>query len=98
MVKFSALFESKSKFAIANQIIRSGTSTGANVGESQHAESKSDFIHKMKVPAKETDETEYWLLIASQSEYYPNCDDLLTKILSIIKGSVKDYWHINGWL
>lgn len=39
----------------------------------------------MKVAAKEPDETEYWLLIASQSENYPNCDDLLTKILSIKK-------------
>ncbi|MFN9864823.1 MAG: four helix bundle protein, partial [Bacteroidota bacterium] len=56
-----------------------------NVRESQNAESKADFIHKMKVAAKEADETEYWLLIASQSENYPNCDDLLTKILSIKK-------------
>ncbi|MCA4899600.1 MAG: four helix bundle protein [Bacteroidota bacterium] len=85
IVKFSELLESKRKFAIANQIIRSGTSIGANVRESQNAESKADFIHKMKVAAKEADETEYWLLIASQSENYPNCDDLLTKILSIKK-------------
>lgn len=85
IVKFSELLESKRKFAIANQIIRSGTSIGAIVRESQNAESKADFIHKMKVAAKEADETEYWLLIASQSENYPNCDDLLTKILSIKK-------------
>lgn len=85
IVKFSELLESKRKFAIANQLIRSGTSIGANVRESQNAESKADFVHKMKVAAKEADETEYWLLIASQSENYPNCDDLLTKILSIKK-------------
>ncbi len=85
IVRFSELLESKRKFAIANQLIRSGTSIGANIRESQNAESKADFIHKMKVAAKEADETEYWLLISSHSENYPNCDELLTKILSIKK-------------
>lgn len=46
IVKLSELLESKRKFAIANQIIRSGTSIGANVRESQNAESKADFIIK----------------------------------------------------
>lgn len=85
IVTFSELLESKRKFAIANQLIRSGTSIGANVRESQNAESKADFIHKMKVAAKEADETEYWLLIVNHSENYPNCDELLTNILSIKK-------------
>ena len=48
IVKLSELLESKRKFAIANQIIRSGTSIGANVRESQNAESKADFIIKWK--------------------------------------------------
>lgn len=85
MVKFSELLEAKRKFAIANQIIRSGTSVGANVREAQNAESKADFIHKMKIAAKEADETEYWLLICKHSENYPDCTDLLEKILSIKK-------------
>ena len=85
IVKYSEQLESKRKFAIANQLIRSGTSIGANVRESQNAESKADFIHKMKIAAKEADETEYWLLIASHSENYPNCNELLSKILSIKK-------------
>jgi four helix bundle protein len=85
IVRFSELLESKRKFAIANQIIRSGTSIGANVRESQNAESKADFIHKMKIAAKEADEPEYWLLIANPSENYPYCDELIEKILGIKK-------------
>ena len=85
MVKFSELLESKRKFATANQIIRSETSVGANVREAQNAESKADFIHKMKIAAKEADETEYWLLICKHSENYPDCAELLEKILSIKK-------------
>lgn len=85
IVCFSELLESKKKFAIANQIIRSGTSIGANVREAQNAESKSDFIHKMKIAAKEADETEYWLLIANHSENYPAPDELLERILVIKK-------------
>jgi four helix bundle protein len=85
MVKFSELLEANRKFAIANQIIRSGTSVGANVREAQNAESKADFIHKMKIAAKEADETEYWLLLCKHSENYPDCAKLLEKILSIKK-------------
>lgn len=85
IVKFSELLESKRKFAIANQLIRSGTSVGANVREAQNAESKADFIHKMKISAKEADETEYWLLICKHSESYPECEELLNKILGIKK-------------
>jgi four helix bundle protein len=85
IVQFSELLESKRKYAIANQIIRSGTSIGANVREAQNAESKDDFVHKMKVAAKEADETEYWLLISNHSENYPDSNDLLDKILVIKK-------------
>lgn len=83
IVKFAELLESKRKFALANQIIRSGTSIGANVREAQNAESKSDFIHK--VAAKEVDETEYWLEICNYSENYPKSEELLGQILSIKK-------------
>ena len=85
IVRFSELLESHRKFAIANQIIRSGTSIGANVREAQNAESKADFIHKMKIAAKEADETEYWLLICMHSENYPHPEELLEKIIGIKK-------------
>ena len=85
IVKFAELLESKRKYAVANQLIRSGTSIGANVREAQNAESKADFIHKVKIAAKEAEETEYWLEICNQSESYPDCYELLSQILSIKK-------------
>lgn len=85
VIKFIDLLEQKRKYPIANQLIRSGTSIGANVREAQNAESRADFVHKMKIAAKEADETEYWLDICNQSEGYPDCTDLLSQILSIKK-------------
>lgn len=85
IVKFAEILEANRKYAVANQLIRSGTSIGANVREAQNAESKADFVHKLKIAAKEADETEYWLEICHQTESYPNCDSLLSQILSIKK-------------
>jgi four helix bundle protein len=85
IIKFVELLESSRKYSVANQLIRSGTSIGANVREAQNAESKADFIHKIKIAAKEAEETEYWLELCHQSQSYPNCEDLLTQILSIKK-------------
>ncbi|HEY9533337.1 MAG TPA: four helix bundle protein [Mucilaginibacter sp.] len=59
IIKFEQELESEHKYVIAKQILKSGTSIGANVREAQNAESKSDFIHKLKIAAKETDETEW---------------------------------------
>jgi four helix bundle protein len=70
---------------IARQVLKSGTSIDANVREAQNAESKTDFIHKFKIAAKEADETEYWLLLCKKSEAYANCDDLLEHCNPIIK-------------
>ena len=55
------------KYNLANQLFRSGTSIGANVREAQSAESKADFIHKIKISAKEAEEAEYWLLLGQRS-------------------------------
>ena len=48
IVEYTELLESKRKFIVANQLLKSGTSIGANVREAQNAESKADFIHKIK--------------------------------------------------
>jgi len=61
VIAFAEELESHKKFVVARQMLRSGTSIGANVREAQNAESKADFIHKMKIAAKEADETGYWL-------------------------------------
>lgn len=57
--EYVKLSEQKRKYVIARQLLKSGTSIGANVCEAQNAESKLGFIHKLKISAKEADETEY---------------------------------------
>ncbi len=85
IVEFAEKLESNKKYVIANQLLKSGTSIGANVREAQNAESKADFIHKMKIAAKEADETEYWLLLCQKSENYPNCEGLQKEVKEIVK-------------
>lgn len=84
IISFVEKLESERKFVIAKQLLRSGTSVGANIREAQNCESKADFIHKMKIAAKEVEETEYWLLLCRFSENYP-FDILLLENLSEIK-------------
>ena len=85
IVKYSALLEKQKKFVLAGQLLRAGTGIGANVREAQNAESKADFIHKMKIAAKEADETEYWLMLCDKSEDYPYCKELLADCSAIIR-------------
>jgi len=85
IISFSEKLEENKKYAIAKQIIRSGTSIGANISEAQNSESKADFIHKLKIAAKETEETEYWLLLCKYSDTYPFNEELLSMIIEIKK-------------
>jgi len=84
IIEFAELLEDQKKFVIARQILKSGTSIGANIREAQNAESKADFIHKMKIAAKEADETEYWLTLCEMSKKYPHKNELNEKLKSII--------------
>ena len=101
IVVYTEQLEGLKKYNLSNQLFRSGTSVGANATEAQHAESKADFIHKLKISAKEAEETKYWLLLCQHSQNYPNCDNLLNQIESIIKvlskiiSSTKNYQKIN---
>ncbi|HAR38868.1 MAG: four helix bundle protein [Bacteroidetes bacterium GWD2_45_23] len=85
IISFCEKLEESKKFIIANQLLKSGTSIGANIREAQNAESITDFLHKMKIAAKEAEETEYWLLLCEKSENYPSTGELLIKIISIKK-------------
>lgn len=76
IIRFCELLETDKKFIIANQLLKSGTSIGANVFEAQHAESRVDFIHKMKIAVKEANETLYWLMLCERSESYPKNSSL----------------------
>jgi four helix bundle protein len=57
------------EFVLSKQILRAGTSIGANIEESVHAQSKTDFIHKLSIAQKEASETNYWLRLLRDSEY-----------------------------
>ena len=85
IVNFSEELDKKRKFTISKQLLRSGTSIGANIKESQNAESKKDFIHKLKIAAKESDELEFWLYLCNEVDTYPNADKLIVKLIEIKK-------------
>ena len=84
----------KHEFVLSHQILKSGTSIGANIRESKNAQSISDFIHKLEIALKESDETEYWLDLLYETDYITAevYQDLLAKnkeltalLVSIIK-------------
>ena len=85
IIDYCDVLDELRKYTISRQLLKAGTSIGANATESQNAESKADFIHKMKIAAKEADETQYWLLLCSYSNKYPKCDSLLLKLEEIQK-------------
>jgi len=66
---YQYLQNKKKEFVLSKQILRSGTSRGALIRESEHAESKSDFIHKLAIAQKEANETDYWIELLFQSGY-----------------------------
>ena len=97
IIKIYDLLENKKSFSIANQLLKSGTSIGANIREAQNAESKSDFIHKFKIAAKEAEETEYWLGLIKDSNkmiiepiIFSKIKELKAIINSIISTSKRD--------
>jgi four helix bundle protein len=85
IIEYCETLEEKRKYVIARQLLRSGTSIGANVREAQNAESRQDFVHKFKIAAKEAEEVEYWLLLCNQSNNYSSADELLVSLISIKK-------------
>ncbi|MBP5219801.1 MAG: four helix bundle protein [Bacteroidaceae bacterium] len=91
---YQYLREQKSEFVLSKQVLRSGTSIGANVREAEHAQSDADFIHKMNIALKEANETEYWLELLFQSDYIEesqydsiiaDCRELNKLLISIVK-------------
>jgi four helix bundle protein len=83
IIEFTEELEKNRKFVFANQILKAGTLIGANVREAQNAESKADFIHKIKIAAK--DEVEYFLNLCKHSPKYPINEELIPNVQSIIK-------------
>ena len=95
IVRFCDYLEAEKKVqrALTTQLLRSGTSIGANVRESKNAQSTDDFIHKLNIALKEADETEYWLELFLEAEkitgkefqtMYDDCCELCKLLTSII--------------
>lgn len=88
-------------YEIAGQLLRSGTSIGANIAEAQYAESPADFIHKLSIAQKECSETKYWIELLSDAgiiterQYLSilnDCNELMKLISSVIlSNKAKDY-------
>ena len=86
------------EYALARQILRSGTSIGANVAEAQQAQSRADFISKLNIALKEAAETNYWIRLLAATDYLPRngADSILSdcreleKLLTAILNSSKD--------
>jgi len=99
IIEYSELLESNKKYVIARQILKAGTSVGANVREAQSAESKTYFIHKLKIADKEANELEHWLQLCKMAENYPDpqllenelleIKKILSKIIASSKSSIK---------
>ena len=99
IIKFyKYLCDEKKEFVLSKQILRSGTSIGANIRESKNAQSKADFISKMNIALKEADETAYWMELLWKSEIieksqvidlYELNTELIKLLTAIIKSSKK---------
>ena len=90
------LKEEQREFVLANQIVRSGTSIGANIAEAIYGSSKRDFVAKLQIAKKEASETLYWMELLNSSDYIPDniylsisrdCRELLLMLTSAIKTS-----------
>ena len=93
---YKYLCDVKREFILSKQLLRSGTSIGANIREAVYGQSKNDFISKMCISLKETSETEYWLELLFKTNYLDNkqfnsissdCARLARILTSIIKTS-----------
>jgi four helix bundle protein len=97
IIKDCDFLSDRKKFIISNQLLKAGTSIGANVFEAQYAESRIDFIHKMKIAQKEANETLYWLILCEnidklkiQEELISNLNEILAILSKIITTSKKN--------
>ena len=95
VIELFKYLKSNNEFIISKQLLRSGTSIGANINEATAAQSKADFIHKMSIASKEARETKYWLRLLNQSEltqitvvsYLNEIEHIINILTKIIKTS-----------
>ena len=95
---YKYLNSEKHEFIMSKQVLKSGTSVGANIREAHRGQSDSDFYAKMNIALKEADETAYWLELLYESKYlevelftsiYKDCEELIRMLVSILKNHYK---------
>ncbi|MDW5287975.1 four helix bundle protein [Formosa sp. PL04] len=93
---YKNLTSNKKEFVMSKQLLRSGTSIGANIREAEFAQSKADFIHKLSIALKEANETDYWLDLLFAANYLSKNEfdsykiksqEMLRLLISIVKSS-----------
>ena len=91
---YQCLTKERSEYTLSKQILRSGTSIGANITEAIYGSSRKDFIAKLQIAKKEAAETRYWLELLRSGEYISekeyksvieDCNEILSILVSIIK-------------
>ena len=91
---YKYLMDEKKEFVLSKQILRSGTSIGANINEAQQGQSKKDFLMKMNIALKECTETKYWIELLSATDYInqeqkesiiKDCIEMEKMLTSIVK-------------
>ena len=97
IVKLCRYLQTEQKeFVLTKQLLRSGTSIGANVSEAQQAQSRADFVSKLSIGLKEAYETDYWLRLLRETDYlsptefqsiFSDCQELERLLISIVKTS-----------
>ena len=104
VIIYKFLLSERKEYVLSKQLLRCGTSIGANVHEANSGESKKDFIHKLSIVLKEKTETLYWLILLKDSEYldlaqfdklYYSCTEI-SKILNSIILTMKQKYFTNS--
>jgi four helix bundle protein len=101
---YKSLSETKKEFILSKQILKSGTSIGANINEAMESVSKADFVNKLSISLKEARETVYWLSLLKDSDYlasdkyqelYSECNEIIKILKSIILTTKDKYLKKN---
>jgi four helix bundle protein len=86
---YKYLCDEKSEYVMSKQLLRCGTSIGANIAESEHAQSKADFLSKLYISLKEANETKYWITLLSKAEFIKDIEyESIMKDLRVIIGTL----------
>ena len=101
---YKYLCSDKREFVLSKQLLKSGTSIGANIWESMRAESTADFVHKLRISLKEASETSFWITVLYESEYLTekeadsimdDCNELSKLLTSIINSNENKVGSVN---